>query len=451
MKIRKGSSFDYVVIDRDNETDFRKHTWHIDKHGYCVGSWKIGMALSVFGDGEMRAVYKKFYMHHLVHGDQKEEAELIGHIDGNRLNNTRENVKPMTYSEMHMRKKRLEKYKSKYIGVNWNNENHNWVCVVNKKHEGVFKDELHAAWRFNECVDRDYPNDAVWQARKNSIDKPDGYQTPTLGKLGGLPRGLMYNQSHKTYYVQVAKRRSTEMKSLDDALKVLTEYREDEEKQKARKQEEFLKQPITRNLVGAAVLRTSKWTGDMTPEEKSREEVIVDDDQWHKLVMAGKCHVVLQKGGNYAGVIRGKLIHRYILGLSDSTQWVDHSNRNRLDNRRANLLVASRNAPRHNSNKNLKTPKSTSQYRGVSWKSKDKKWMAQMSCQGQSTHMKFDKEIDAALQYDAWAQHCLGADAVLNFPNGPPTEEEDIKESDDEPPHKRSKVSTDFSSSSLPN
>jgi hypothetical protein len=68
------------------------------------------------------------------------------------------------------------------------------------------------------------------------------------------------------------------------------------------------------------------------------------------------------------------LLHRELCGLVKGDGLaVDHRNRNRLDNRRANLLVGKhrdhgQNVPSHRG--------STSQYRGVCWNKATGKWMA---------------------------------------------------------------------------
>lgn len=67
-------------------------------------------------------------------------------------------------------------------------------------------------------------------------------------------------------------------------------------------------------------------------------------------------------------------LHREVMGLQPGDpRAVDHINRDKLDNRRANLRIASQ----AENAQNL-TPRrgTTSQYRGVSWCSRDKAWIA---------------------------------------------------------------------------
>lgn len=75
---------------------------------------------------------------------------------------------------------------------------------------------------------------------------------------------------------------------------------------------------------------------------------------------------------------------------------VDHINGNTLDNRRSNLRIVNN---RENC-QNLHCPKS-SQYAGVTWISRDRKWQAKISIEGIHKHLGyFSNEKDAKNAYD---------------------------------------------------
>lgn len=103
-------------------------------------------------------------------------------------------------------------------------------------------------------------------------------------------------------------------------------------------------------------------------------------------------------------------LHRTILTLPHGL-FVDHINRNTLDNRLENLRAASASA--NSINRRCRTGTS-SKYRGVSrrWG----KWRALITINGVRKPLgAFETEIEAALAYDREAKVLHGEFAVLNF------------------------------------
>lgn len=105
-------------------------------------------------------------------------------------------------------------------------------------------------------------------------------------------------------------------------------------------------------------------------------------------------------------------MHRIILGV-DKGIIVDHINRDRLDNRRQNLRTCT---PSQNS-ANRKKTRGTSQYKGVSWLRKTKRWQVGLAKNGRWRYIGiFSDEKEAALAYDKAAKLAHGSFACLNFP-----------------------------------
>jgi hypothetical protein len=106
-------------------------------------------------------------------------------------------------------------------------------------------------------------------------------------------------------------------------------------------------------------------------------------------------------------------MHRAILGVPKG-KIVDHINHNGLDNRRANLRVATR---RENSwNKRKQRGNCSSQYKGVTWLKSEGKWQARIVCKGRAIFIGyFDDEKAAARAYDARAAELFGEYAAPNF------------------------------------
>lgn len=108
------------------------------------------------------------------------------------------------------------------------------------------------------------------------------------------------------------------------------------------------------------------------------------------------------------------LLHRLILGVTDSDIHIDHINGDPLDNRRENLRVATRQENMFNRRPDRHT---SSQYKGVSWERRARRWRSELRTNG-VTHFlgRFASEEDAARAYDAAARDLFGEYAYLNFP-----------------------------------
>lgn len=101
-----------------------------------------------------------------------------------------------------------------------------------------------------------------------------------------------------------------------------------------------------------------------------------------------------RSGGAAMGGSR-TLMHRELMGLTrEDKREVDHINRDRLDNRRSNLRVTDH---RGNCQNTSAQKGSTSKYRGVSWSTRHRCWVATVKVGGRSTTLGYFKnEEDAA-------------------------------------------------------
>jgi len=94
---------------------------------------------------------------------------------------------------------------------------------------------------------------------------------------------------------------------------------------------------------------------------------------------------------------------------------IDHINNNGLDNRKANLRLAT--AAQNARNRRKMAAKTSSKYKGVSYHAGMRKWCASIRVNGQYKYFGlFQNEIDAAKAYDEAAKKHHKEFAVLNFP-----------------------------------
>ena len=140
---------------------------------------------------------------------------------------------------------------------------------------------------------------------------------------------------------------------------------------------------------------------------------IIDDEDW-PLIAPYKWYAKLDRstGRYYAYNKSHRLImHRLIMG-AEPGQLVDHKDRDGLNNRRGNLRFSDK--YRNQMNRGKKKT-SVSRYKGVSWYSKEKRWVVRFNWLGNYHYVgSFHCEKEAAQAYNDAILPLAGEHAVLN-------------------------------------
>ncbi len=144
--------------------------------------------------------------------------------------------------------------------------------------------------------------------------------------------------------------------------------------------------------------------------------VLIDDEDYDKIKESSWLF-----SGRYAyrqvwnkGKGKTEYMHRIIMGNPKNLE-IDHINGNGIDNRKSNLRFATHKQNMANQ-KSCKT--ATSQFKGVCWVKRDKKWEASIQTDNRTKHLGYyENEADAAKAYDKEAIKLFGSFARLNFTN----------------------------------
>jgi hypothetical protein len=276
----------------------------------------------------------------------------VDHINHNKLDNRKENLRFCTFSQNAHNKKinKAENASSKYTGVS--KQNGRWRCniVFNKKREYyLFSYEDHAAYWYDQLSLKYYGIGNI-----NNVDRPEGFVEPEL-------------------------------------------FNRKESVRKCKKIPEI----IERNSEGCAIIKINKIDQII--------ECIVDDDRYFDLIKYN-----WSMAHNYVSSkidSRTIMIHRFLMDAKES-DLIDHINRNPLDNRLINLRYSDKTLNNHNKTKKETL---TSKYFGVHIRESGK-FRAMLVKEGKfydaGTH---STELEAANAYNIKAKEVYGDYANLNI------------------------------------
>ena len=129
-----------MKISPEDQELVDKYEWRVNSRGYIVRRGRNN---------------SQNYLHHLIIGKPK-KGFVVDHIDGDKENNTRENLRICKQAENCANSKISKNNTSGFKGVSWNKALKKWhaYIMLNRKriHLGYFKDKLEAAKAYNKAA-----------------------------------------------------------------------------------------------------------------------------------------------------------------------------------------------------------------------------------------------------------------------------------------------------------
>ncbi len=128
-----------TLVDEEDYEKVKHLTWFLSNKGYAVAS--------THENGQI----VNFYLHRLIVGAEK--GDQTDHIDGNRLNNVRANLRRCTPTQNNMNLAKRSGCRSLFKGVTWSKQKSKWHARIKlqgkAKHLGFYVDEAAAAKAYN--------------------------------------------------------------------------------------------------------------------------------------------------------------------------------------------------------------------------------------------------------------------------------------------------------------
>jgi hypothetical protein len=382
-----------ILVDDCDYDILNKTIWHMDKDGKTIRGYPLE---------NQKWILRRFIYIKLMNKEIK-KGELLGHIDQDGFNNTRTNLKSMKYSEIIHNKNIRKNRTSKFRGVYFVTQKQKWIASITingKKISRLSKTEECAAWQYNLWLD-EYKLVHLL-ALKNDIEKPIEF-IDKIEKPKNIPGIFKRKYKNCTTFMVRVKKTSITFKTLSEAIKFRDEQNILKEKKKEKDINEKIElrkkeQPFVKNENGDCILKTTT----------KNVYVIVDVKEYDNLYL-----IPIHVSDGYPRVrINRKqmLLSRYL--MDESELYVDHINRNPLDNRRINLRFVSK---LQNSRNRTKKLNSISKYIGV-YLNKNR-WVSKITINNKNIHLgTFKCEIEAAEARDIATKKYFGEYGNLNFP-----------------------------------
>ncbi len=381
LRNKEGKVIDYALVDEDDYEKVNQYRWHMS-NSYAKG----------YVNG------KNMMLHYFIF-QKVEEKNVIDHINRDRLDNRKDNLREATNSQNSQNITKKNNTSSVYIGVRYRKERNIFSSSCKNVHLGNFEKEIDAAIAYDKYSYKIFGNYAL----NNRLIKYEDTVNLNINdlirtkKIRDLPLNI------KIYKNKFLARRIYRKKIYDGKLRENIEEAEEDllhinnKIEEIEKEEEnlYLQQPIIRNKNGIAIIKIKDI------------EVLVDDENWYEF---NKINWSYSRG--YIQNSKFGLMHRFIMKPKDD-EIVDHINKIKYDNRKTNLRIVTSSINNHNKNK---FKNCSSEYIGVHFRKDRNTWRVCLMKDGKKYYNgSYKTELEAAKAYNEKAKELYGACANLNI------------------------------------
>lgn len=126
----------HAIVDDDDYEMLSKLKWQYNSSGYAIRNINLG-----------GGKYKSLVMHRVIF--PTEPGFDVDHINGDRVDNRKENLRVATRSQNIRNMKKRDGTSSQYKGVSFNKRSGKWKSYINGKYLGLFDHEEDAAKVYN--------------------------------------------------------------------------------------------------------------------------------------------------------------------------------------------------------------------------------------------------------------------------------------------------------------
>ncbi len=127
----------YALVDDEDFEWLNRWKWCMSKNnGYAIH------------DINTKKLKERIRMHRLILDTP--QGMLTDHINGDKLDNRRSNLRICTMKENTRNRRMSKKNTSGYKGVRWHKRNKKWMVVIKEKHIGQFNNKIDAAKVYNQ-------------------------------------------------------------------------------------------------------------------------------------------------------------------------------------------------------------------------------------------------------------------------------------------------------------